>query len=284
MKIKIIRSVRQMKKWADRSKTLPGTSGFVPTLGALHDGHRSLIKKARKENKRVVVSVFVNPLQFKKPAYLAYPRNLRKDIVTAREAGADIIFAPSAEDLYKNDFDTQIRMPEMFKKMKAQNLEWHFRGVLIVVLKLFNIVRPDKAYFGKKDPHQLALIEKMVEELNLPVKISRCPTIRKKNGLARSSRNELLTDKQKQAAPVIYETLRFAKKEILANGAKKSGKIVSAMRNMINGLQEARAEHLEIVDPKTFGPLKPGSREALIFVSAWFGKQRLTDNMRFRLK
>lgn len=273
-----------MKRWAEKSVRKKGSCGFVPTLGALHDGHRSLLRKARRENSRVCLSVFVNPYQFRKKQHLAYPRDLKADAKVAREETVDVLFAPEADRMYPQGLQTDLAMPAMLKRMNRQKMEWHYRAVLIVVMKLFGIVRPDRAYFGLKDPHQLALIEKMVEELNVPVKIRRCPTVRERGGLALSSRNALLTPSEKKSALVIYRALKFGKSEIVANGVSAAAKSLRRMEKQIAAEPHAEPEYLEIVDAKSLLPLEPGSKEILIYVSARIGGHRLTDNCRFRLK
>ncbi|MBI3793767.1 MAG: pantoate--beta-alanine ligase [Nitrospinae bacterium] len=278
--MRLIKSVAEMQKWAVKNGR---DCGIVPTLGSLHEGHASLIKKARSENGLVVVSVFVNPLQFKRDKFLAYPRNLREDMALAKKAGADVLFAPSADDMYKNDFESQIVLPKMFKTLAHQGLEWHYRGVLAVVMKLFQIILPARAYFGLKDPHQLALIERMVADLNVPVKIRRCETIREKSGLARSSRNALLTAEERKAATVIYKSLELAKARLRKNGHGNLRGVMSEMKKLIHAEKTARVEHIEIVDPASFLPFDKKSKEALVFTAVNVGGKRLTDNLRFTL-
>ena len=282
--MKIIRSLGAMKRWAGQSVRKKGECGFVPTLGALHKGHRSLIKKARRENSRVVLSVFVNPYQFRKKLYLAYPRTLKADARLAKEEGVDVLFAPTAQQMYPDGFESFVALPEMFKRLRRQKLEWHYKAVLVVVMKLLGIVRPSRAYFGLKDPHQLALIERMVAEFNIPVAIRPCPTVRERDGLACSSRNALLTSQQKIDAAVIYRTLKFAKGEIAAKGIGAADKTIPRMKAMINDGGRATAEHVELVDAHSLSAPQHGSREILIYVSARIGGQRLTDNIRFRIK
>ncbi len=256
---------------------------MVPTLGALHEGHLALIRTARRENDRVVVSVFVNPPQFRKKVFCKYPRDLKGDIKKASSAGADAVFAPKDDDIYPPGFDARIVLPSFFSELKSQKLEWHYRAVLTVVMKLFMLVRPHRAYFGQKDPHQLALIEKMVNDFNVPVKIRPCPTVREKGGLAFSSRNALLTGREKKAATVIYKALKAGRTEILKNGVGQAPKAVTVTKKMISSQPLVRPEHVEIVDAKTLKPLGKNSRQALIYAAVWIGDKRLTDNIRFRL-
>ena len=273
-----------MKKWARESVRKNGTCGFVPTLGALHKGHSSLIKKARRENSRVVLSLFVNPYQFRKKQYLDYPRDLKADAAVAEEEGLDVLFAPTVRQMYPDGLESFVDLPDMFKKLKRQKLEWHYKAVLVVVMKLLGIVRPDRAYFGMKDAHQLALIEKMVETFNMPVTIRPCPTVRERSGLACSSRNELLTPEQRKSAAIIYSTLKFGRDELLANGVSAIQKTVSRMKAMINSGGKVTPEHIELLDASSLLPPRKGTGEILVYVSAHVSGQRLTDNIRFRIK
>ncbi len=275
----IIRSPEAMGRW---SAGLKGTLGFVPTLGALHEGHVSLIKRASRENDVAVVSVFVNPLQFTPEGFRKYPRNLAADAKLAAAAGASAIFAPSAEQMYPAGFQSHIVLPRLFAALKRQNLEWHYRGVLQVVMKLLQIVLPDRVYFGLKDPHQLALIERMAADFNLPVVIRRCSTVRGRDGLARSSRNALLTPGERAAAPVIYRALCAAKKAL--HEGKTPARAMRVLEKTLAAVPLARLEYAEIIDPSTFLPARRGAREALAYAAVWIGEKRLADNIRFRLK
>lgn len=268
-----------MIRW---SAGLKGTLGFVPTLGALHEGHASLIERARRENDTVAVSVFVNPLQFTPEGFRKYPRTLAADVKIAGAAGASAIFAPSPEAMYPVGFQSHIVLPPLFAAFKQQNIEWHYRGVLQVVMKLLQIVLPDRAYFGLKDPHQLALIERMVADFNVPVEIRRCPTVRERDGLARSSRNALLAPVERAAAPVIYRALCAAQKAL--RGGETPARAMRALKTALAAEPLARLEYAEIVDPATFAPVRRGAREALAYAAVWIGEKRLADNIRFRLK
>lgn len=268
-----------MTRW---SAGLKGTLGFVPTLGALHEGHAALIKRATRENDVVAVSVFVNPLQFTLDGFTKYPRNLAADVKLAGAAGAAAIFAPSAKQMYPAGFQSQIILPPLFAALKRQNLEWHYRGVLQVVMKLIQAVLPDRVYFGLKDPHQLALIERMAADFNLPVEIRRCPTVRERDGLARSSRNALLTPEERATAPVIYRALRAAQKSL--RGGETPARAMRALQTVLAAEPLARLEYAELCDPATFLPVRRGAREALAYAAVWIGEKRLADNIRFKLK
>lgn len=275
----IIRSPGAMARW---SAGLKGTLGFVPTLGSLHEGHVSLIQKARRENDIVALSVFVNPLQFTPEGFKKYPRNLAADVKIAGAAGASAIFAPSVRQMYPAGFQSQIILPPLFAALKRQNLEWHYRGVLQVVMKLILAVLPDRVYFGLKDPHQLALIERMAADFNLPVEIRRCPTVRERDGLARSSRNALLAPAERAAAPVIYRALCAAQRAL--RGGETAARAMRILEKTLTAEPLARLEYAEIVDPATFVPLRRGAREALVYAAVWIGEKRLADNIRFKLK
>jgi len=281
--LKTIRSVKEMAEWSARSVRRDGTCGLVPTLGGLHDGHRSLIKKARRENRRVVVSTFVNPYQFRKRQYANYPRNHAEDARIVAEEKADVLFAPSAEEMYPTGRSITIK-PAMMDRVKRQNINWHYRAVLVVVMKLFSIVRPDRAYFGMKDPYQLALIQNMVEELNVPVEVRTCKTVRERGGLAFSSRNALLSAEEKKSARVIYRALKAGRDELLKKGVSSAGRAAEIVRSVISAEEGVLPEHVEVVDAETLLPLGPASREALLYASARVEGQRLTDNVRFRIK
>lgn len=268
-----------MGRW---SAGLKGTLGFIPTLGSLHQGHVSLIERACRENDVVAVSVFVNPLQFTPEGFRKYPRNLAADAKIAASAGASVIFAPSAAQMYPAGFQSQIVLPRLFAALKRQNLEWHYRGVLQVVMKLLQIVLPDRVYFGLKDPHQLALIERMAADFNLPIEIRPCPTVRERDGLSRSSRNALLTPEERTAAPVIYRSLCGAKKAL--REGKSPALAMRILKKEVMAEPLARLEYAEIVDPSTFLPVRQGVSEVLVYAAVWIGEKRLADNIRFRLK
>lgn len=260
----------------------PGkTIGFVPTMGALHRGHLSLMKKARGENDVLAVSVFVNPLQFNNPEDLEkYPRDIERDRMLLEDVGCDVLFNPVAKEMYPEPDSTQYDFGPLEKIMEGTSRPGHFNGVAVVVKKLFNIIRPDKAYFGEKDYQQLAIIKKLVEIENLPVQIVPCPIVRENDGLAMSSRNERLTAGQRQIAPFIHQTLKEAAKK---SATTTPDEVRLFVRNRFQDEPDFKLEYFEIADDKELQPVKNWNEAdgILGFVAAWLGNVRLIDNMRF---
>ena len=256
-----------------------GRIGFVPTMGALHNGHLTLVERAVFENDNVVVSIFVNPTQFNDDADLErYPRNLDVDMKILQTTGCNIVFAPSVEDIYPNP-DTRIfDFNGLDSVMEGRFRPGHFNGVAQVVSRLFDIVKPDKAYFGLKDFQQLAIIKQMIRQLQLNVEIVPCPIVREKNGLAMSSRNELLSGEERKNAAIIYETL--------TNAVKLTGKLsviqlVQWIKDQINNNPYMDVEYIEIVDENYLHPVNDWHHDVKIIacIAVWCGKVRLIDNM-----
>jgi pantoate--beta-alanine ligase len=275
--MKIIRSVSLMQKEALGLRKKGMTLGLVPTMGALHSGHLSLIGKARKENDIVVVSVFVNPKQFgPNEDYLRYPRPFSKDRAACAAAGADILFAPGPGEMYPDGYSTYVSVEGLSDDLCGLSRPGHFRGVATIVLKLFNIVRPSKAYFGLKDLQQVRIIEKMVNDLNLSVRIIECPIKRELSGLALSSRNRYLTGTQRAQAAGIAETLQYAGNLIKSKKFRNVGQIVKSARKKIPG---SKVDYLEIRDLHTLKPLKTIKLPVVVLAAVWMGKTRLIDNL-----
>jgi pantoate--beta-alanine ligase len=253
--------------------------GLVPTMGALHAGHLSLIRRAAEENDLCVVSVFVNPTQFDNRAdYDAYPNTLVSDADMAFKSGADVIFAPSAEGMYPEGFSTFVDMTGITEKLCGASRESHFRGVLTVVTKLFNICVPDRAYFGEKDAQQLAVVRKMVSELCMNLEIVGCPTVREEDGLAMSSRNARLSAIERTAANCLYSALIGAK--ALFNAGKRSPKqLAASIRITIEKEPLARLDYVELVTPTTFKTPGTASEGDLLMLAVYIGDIRLIDNM-----
>ena len=241
-----ISEVRQIvKEWRKEGLTV----GLVPTMGYLHEGHKSLIDKAVKENDRVVVSVFVNPIQFGPTEDLAsYPRDLERDAKLCEEAGANLIFHPEKEEMYFDDFSSFVEVQGVSKGLCGKSRPIHFRGVCTVVTKLFNIVKPDRAYFGQKDAQQLAVVKRMVRDLNMDIEIIGCPIIREEDGLAKSSRNTYLSPEERKAAVILSKSLKLGKEAIEA-GERDCKKIIDIITNNINTEKLAKIDYVEIVDP-----------------------------------
>ncbi|MBN1984661.1 MAG: pantoate--beta-alanine ligase [Prolixibacteraceae bacterium] len=276
--MKLVKTVNDLQDYLHR---LPGgkTVGLVPTMGALHRGHISLVKRALKENPVVVVSIFVNPTQFNDPKDLErYPRNLEADLQLLEEAGVTLVFAPAVEEIYPEPDTRKFNFGALETVMEGKHRPGHFNGVAQVVSKLFDLVKPDKAYFGQKDFQQLAIIKNMVQQLGLPVEIVPCPIVREKSGLAMSSRNELLSAEERKNAAVISETL-FKAKELA--GQKSVQELAEWMRETINKNPFLHVEYIEIVDETSLQPVNNRNEEntKVACVAAFCGKVRLIDNM-----
>lgn len=255
--------------------------GLVPTMGYLHEGHKSLIDAARKENDRVVVSIFVNPMQFGPNEDLAsYPRDLEKDAKLCEEAGVDLIFHPQPEEMYEQGFCTYVDMNGLTKELCGKSRPIHFRGVQTVVLKLFHIVTPDRAYFGQKDAQQLAVVKRMVRDLNVGTEIIGCPIVREADGLAKSSRNTYLNAKERQAALVLSRSLQVGK-ALVESGETDAQAVRRAITQEIEKVPMAKIDYVDVVDFETVTPINTidtiqGS--VLVAIAVFIGKTRLIDN------
>jgi pantoate--beta-alanine ligase len=258
------------------------TIGLVPTMGALHDGHLSLIRRARGECDIVVVSLFVNPAQFDERADLErYPRNERRDAELAAESGADILFAPSIEEVYPSGFATAVEVVGLSDRLEgAVRGAEHFRGVCTVVAKLLGMAQPDVAYFGQKDAQQLAVIRRMAADLNLPVRIQSCPTVREADGLAMSSRNARLSAEQRERALALSEALQAAGRGA-AEGERDAEALIASAREALLA-RGVEPEYVQLVDPETFAQREQLQREALLVLAARVGETRLIDNALLR--
>ena len=253
--------------------------GLVPTMGALHAGHARLIEKARKESNWVVVSIFVNPIQFNdKDDYDQYPRDVAADQQFCAARGVDILFVPTAEEMYGRPSRTFVDVAALSKQLCGAFRPGHFRGVATVVSKLLNIVQPDFAYFGEKDAQQLAIVKRMVEDLNIPVAIRPVPTVREPDGLAVSSRNRLLDAEQRRAAGAIYRALQSAAGAI-AGGERKTAAIKNKARVLLEQEPSLRLEYFEIVDPEEMQPVKRVGGPVCVATAVWAGSVRLIDNV-----
>lgn len=263
-----------IKEWKKSGLTI----GLVPTMGFLHEGHESLIKKAAAENDKVVVSVFVNPIQFGPTEDLdAYPRDLDKDKILCQRAGANLIFNPSPEEMYFDNSVTSVTVGELTDGLCGSKRPIHFQGVCTVVSKLFNIVTPDRAYFGQKDAQQLAVIKRMVRDLNFDIDIIGCPIIREEDGLAKSSRNTYLSDNERKAAVVLHESLNLARKA-LENGEVHASKLTHIISEKISSEPLAKIDYIEIVDNVDLKPVCKISPSILVAIAVYIGKTRLIDN------
>jgi len=255
----------------------------VPTMGALHRGHGELIRLAREaagENGEVAVSIFVNPLQFAPGGdYEKYPRPEEVDDEFCRNAAVDILFRPSVEEMYRANFSVAVEENSLASMLEGKSRPGHFRGVCTVVAKLFNILRPDAAVFGEKDFQQLAIIRRMVRDLNFPVEIIGAPTVREADGLACSSRNKYLNEDERAQAPVLQEALREGRR-LFAEGRRSVAMILGSMRDVIATAPLARIDYLEVVNADTLRSVAKADANSLIAVAAFFGRTRLIDNIR----
>ena len=269
-----------VKAWKKEGLTV----GFVPTMGYLHEGHKSLIDAARKENDRVVVSIFVNPMQFGPTEDLeSYPRDLKKDAALCEAAGVDIIFHPEPEEMYADGFCSYVDMNGLTTELCGKSRPVHFRGVQTVVLKLFHIVTPDRAYFGQKDAQQLAVIRRMVKDLNVDTRIIGCPIIREADGLAKSSRNTYLSIEERKAALVLSRSI-FLGKEMVEKGERDCKRILAAMTAEIEKEPLAKIDYVKIVDLDTMQQVEKIDRGILAAIAVYIGKTRLIDNFMYELE
>ena len=252
------------------------TIGFVPTLGFLHEGHEALIKKTSKDNDIVVVSRFVNPTQFRAKAYKAYPRDKKRDIAICKRLKVDYVFSPDAADMYPDGFDTSVEVKELTGRLEGARIRWHYRAVTTVVAKLFNIVQPDRAYFGRKDPHQLAIIKRMVADLNFPVKIIGVPTKRDKDGVALSSRNSLLTQEERVALKVLPKALKAIGSKI-EQGTTDRKQLNRELQKLLTSEPLIEVDYTTIVDEETLQEDIHG-KTTLIYTAIIIGGKRLTDS------
>lgn len=278
--VSTIEEVRaQVKEWKKEGQSI----GFVPTMGYLHEGHMSLIDAAG-ENDKVVVSIFVNPMQFGPMEDLAsYPRDLEHDAKLCEEHGVDLIFHPTPEEMYGDQFYSYVDMDVLTKELCGLSRPVHFRGVCTVVTKLFNIVTPDRAYFGQKDAQQLAVIKRMVKDLNMPLTITGCPIIREADGLAKSSRNTYLSIEEREAALVLSRSI-FLGKEMVEKGERDCKRILAAMTAEIEKEPLAKIDYVKIVDLDTMQQVEKIDRGILAAIAVYIGKTRLIDNFMYELE
>lgn len=281
----IVRSIKEVRNYVSKARKKNHWVGFVPTMGALHEGHMSLIRRAIKECGFVVVSIFVNPLQFgPRENFGAYPRTLAHDRKILKNLGINVLFCPSGNEMFPEGYKTYVDVKGLGDVLCGKSRPDHFCGVATVVLKLFQNVVPDKAYFGLKDYQQYVIIQQMAEDLNLPIKVHGCPTVREKDGLAMSSRNVNLTKRERLEAPMIYSVLKSAKKEIIS-GRKNAHYIKSYARRQISEKTSGRIDYFEVLDAGSLKHIKKTIKgRVLIATAVKFKKVRLMDNIIFSLK
>ena len=256
-----------------------GTLGLVPTMGALHEGHLSLVRAARAKTQTVAASIFVNPTQFgPNEDFARYPRNLESDCAILEREGVDLVFAPSVEEMYPKDAVTWVTVEGMSERLCGKSRPGHFRGVTTVVAKLFHTIEPDAAFFGQKDAAQHAIIRRMVRDLDMPVAIEICPIMRERDGLALSSRNAYLSPEERRSALVLNRSLGRAR-SVFDSGERDSAKLIAAVKDEFKSEPGVKLDYFEIVDPDTLEPVPQIGRGTLAAVAAFVGKTRLIDNI-----
>jgi pantoate--beta-alanine ligase len=281
--MRTIRSVPAMAAWSAALQREGVTIGLVPTMGALHAGHQSLIRKARLSCDAVVVSLFVNPRQFGPGEDLSrYPRPFQGDAALCRAEGVDVLFAPSRQAIYPPGFQTSVVVRELTRRWEGAHRPGHFEGVTTVLTKLLSIVRPSVAFFGLKDLQQSLVVRRLVEDLNLGVRLVVCPIVREPDGLALSSRNRLLTPAQRRAAPVLHEALQAGRTAIL-RGVRFGSLISRAMKNVIATEPLMKVDYLTVCDPETLEPLARVTKTAVLLGAVRLGRIRLIDNLLVRI-
>ncbi len=278
--MRIIRSVAEMQTNALHLQAQNQSIGFIPTMGALHEGHLALVRRARDENDAVIVSIFVNPMQFgPKEDLIRYPRTLVRDQAALKKANVDILFAPSTEEMYPAGFSTFVDVPSLNKTLCGPLRPHHFRGVATVVAKLFQIVQPTRSYFGEKDIQQVRVIDRMIEDLRIPTRLIACPTVREKDGLAVSSRNRFLSRKEREEAVKLYQALYLGRELVSQKIMTQSKMLVKRLTGVLATIPHSKIDYIAFVDPLTLEPMEKVQRPALLAIAIWIGKTRLIDNV-----
>lgn len=277
--MEVTRTIESARQFLAAARGQGRTVGLVPTMGALHIGHISLIQAARKQTDYVVVSIFVNPTQFGPTEdFDKYPRPFDDDLRICREQGVDIVFAPDAKQMYPTKNITWVSAEKLTEGLCGRTRPGHFRGVTTVCAKLFNIIQPDVAFFGQKDAQQAVVIRRMVADLNMPLKIQVCPTVREEDGLAISSRNGYLSETQRKDAPLLYKSLQRAR-QLIGTGITDPEQIIAEMKKILGQSSLLESEYIEIVEPETLEPLKAVKGPALVVLAVRCGPARLIDNI-----
>jgi len=277
--VEIIRTMAWMKECAQQARAENRVVGLVPTMGALHEGHLSLVQRARKDCSPVIASLFVNPKQFgPSEDFTKYPRSFDSDKEKLEQAGVDALFAPESAEIYPPDFSTYVNVERLSEKLEGRSRPGHFRGVTTVVMKLLQIVQPNFAYFGRKDAQQARIIIQMTRDLNLDSEIVVCPIVREADGLALSSRNVYLNLVERQAATVLHRALNAAKNE-LAAGVREALQLQAVLRRTLGKERLAAVDYAEIVDAESFEPAVRVSKACYVLLAVFIGKTRLIDNL-----
>ena len=276
--MRLVETVAEMMDLARRWRQEGKTIGFVPTMGYLHEGHLSLVRQARKENDVVVVSIFVNPTQFGPGEdFERYPRDLKRDMELLKPIGVEAVFVPAVEDMYPPGYRTYVEVGDITTRLCGASRPGHFRGVTTVCCKLFNIVMPHRAYFGKKDFQQYVVLRTMVADLNMDLEIVPMPIVREPDGLAMSSRNTYLSEQERQAALCLYRSLKKAQ-ELFAGGERRAQVIKEEVEKVIRAEPLATIDYVEVVDPDTFLPVEEAREGTLVALAVKVGPARLIDN------
>lgn len=271
---KIMEAKEQIKAWKKSEYSI----GFVPTMGYLHEGHQSLIQRSVRENDKTVVSIFVNPTQFAPTEdFSKYPRDFGADVGLCESTGVDLIFSPNAEEMYISDHCTYTDMNSLTTELCGKSRPTHFRGVCTIVGKLFNIISPDRAYFGQKDAQQLAIIKRMVRDLNMDVEVIGCPIVREADGLAKSSRNNYLNPEERKAALVLSMAVLEGKR-LIQSGERNAAIIITEMKNIIAAEPLAKIDYIEIVDDNSIEKINTVGGSVLVAIAVFIGNTRLIDN------
>ncbi|KPJ59561.1 MAG: pantoate--beta-alanine ligase [Latescibacteria bacterium DG_63] len=281
--MKEIAGIRPMRLWSRSAKSRGKTIALVPTMGFLHEGHLSLLRRARKEADAVVMSIFVNPLQFgPREDFGTYPRDIKRDRTLARREGCDVLFVPSARQMYPKDFLTKVSVEGLQDTLCGASRPGHFTGVCTVVLKLVNIVEPHTVLFGQKDAQQAVILKRMLKDLNVDVRVIVCPTLRERDGLALSSRNRYLSTRERESALAISQSL-FAARKLIRGGERSADRIRRMIRNTLSRNGISRVDYVAVVDARELVPLSTIRGDVLIAVAARVGGARLIDNIRVRV-
>jgi pantoate--beta-alanine ligase len=282
--MRILKTIQEMKEASAEVKSNGHSIGFVPTMGYLHEGHLSLVRESTSQADRTVVSIFVNPAQFSpREDFKKYPRDEKRDSEILEKEGVDFLFMPDGEEMYPKDYKTYVEVHELQNKLCGRSRPGHFRGVCTVVLKLFHIINPDLSFFGQKDAQQAIILQRMVKDLDMGVKINVLPIVRDEDGLALSSRNEYLSPEERKAALCLSRSLEAAR-SMIGVGERETERIVRSMKEIIKKEPLARIDYVEIVEMEKLNPIPRIAKKALIALAVFIGEARLIDNAIIYLK
>lgn len=281
--MQIIRSIKEMQKVMKQFRSEGNSIGYVPTMGFLHEGHLTLIHEAKQNNDKVVISIFVNPLQFgPNEDFDAYPRDIERDEALAKQAGVDVIFYPDVEEMYPTELSITVHVKKRVNVLCGKSREGHFDGVATVLMKLFNIIMPDRAYFGMKDAQQVAVVDGLIQDYNFPIELILVATVREEDGLAKSSRNVYLNEQERKEAPELYKSLQRAVNRIAA-GEKNIEEILAGVRNDITEHTSGQIDYVELYSYPQLEEIKEPHGKMIIALAVKFSKARLIDNITFNI-